>query len=222
MKALLNDDGELDEDKLAAKIEELKAIDSDDIPENELGPRAREQFKKMFRDLRDDFIEEAGKERDEESPEEIEEPDIGLNFMQKRILEAVEDDADRLLIKEILLMVQEKKEQEFEEDFQLRSPTDTEEENRKEYLRKRGQNVSTSDTEEGDNLFKRQTNTERDKLKKQEKMFEAIEQRFKDEYGYHLHSIEDEEEFKEAWADWVRTTAFKKKNKYTTKTIDQI
>lgn len=55
-----------------------------------------------------------------------------------------------------------------------------------------------------------------------EKVLDALEQRYKLEYGWELHDIEDPEEFKTAYVEYVKKAVLKKKKQKYKKTIEDI
>lgn len=112
MLEVTNEDGTIDQDKLAEKVKMAKELDVKDFSATSSG---EEEY---VEEIRNEFIEEAEKERDDEEVNEDELPDpVGLNKLQKSILDEVEDPAEQLIIKEILLMLAEKQEDELVDDF---------------------------------------------------------------------------------------------------------
>lgn len=51
---------------------------------------------------------------------------------------------------------------------------------------------------------------------------DALEQRYKLEYGYELHDITDEEEFKTAYVEYVKKAVLKKKKQKYKKSMEDI
>ena len=162
----------------------------------------------MTKDLRDEFVEDAERERDEEEENKLMDP-LKLNRYQKSILEEIEDKAEQLIIKEILLMLEEKQDVEEIEDAmdaegKLYASDDEEREG------ERG---------EEDPEHKTRTRAEE---KHYDKILDALEERYKNEYGYELHNIEDEEEFKTAYVEYIKKNLKGKKKQKYKKSIEDI
>lgn len=110
-REVLNTDGEIDEEKLAEQVRLAKELNIDELSDQESAPYLKE--------LRDQFVEHAEREmvEDEEDGDPKMPDPVGLNRDQKAVLDEVEDPAERMLIKEIMLMLAEKQQGEKLEDL---------------------------------------------------------------------------------------------------------
>lgn len=144
-------------------------------------------------------------EREEAEEEQLADL-IPLNSMQKKIIDGIEDPADQLIIKEILLMMREKQ---FEEDMH----DQMEDIFLNEEAEAQGVDGPVGTSE------KPQT---REEAKYMEKIVTLLEERYRNEYGYDLFDIEDEDEFKEAYVEYFKKNVLKKKKQKKRKSPEDI